>query len=166
VPLKPQKSVGRKVGTTLAKSSETADFRHFPLDDGDPYGKISDFGPRKTQQNQPSPSGPTKRLLWSRVQRIDKPVRLQVLRTLEIRTGSKNKPAFTLLGGCQVDRFLKMVDCRREPNFTSRAPIAKVSNSHQPPMACAPGIATLQPRARAGDVDKDSGGPASSLGSR
>jgi hypothetical protein len=39
MPLKPLKSVGRNVGTKLTRSSETAHFRQFLLDDGDPLRK-------------------------------------------------------------------------------------------------------------------------------
>lgn len=39
MPQELRKSVGRKVGTAFTKSSEMARFRHFPLDDGDPYGR-------------------------------------------------------------------------------------------------------------------------------
>jgi hypothetical protein len=42
MPQELRKSVGRKVGTAFTKSSEMARFRHFPLDDGDPYGNPND----------------------------------------------------------------------------------------------------------------------------
>jgi hypothetical protein len=38
MPPEPLKSVGRNVDANLPRSSETAQFRHSSLDDGDPYG--------------------------------------------------------------------------------------------------------------------------------
>ena len=42
MPQQLQISVGRNVGCDLLTSSEIAQFRRFPLDDGDPYGSEND----------------------------------------------------------------------------------------------------------------------------
>lgn len=51
MPPEPLKSVGRNVGANLPRSAKTAQFRHFPLDDGDPYGS-------RTVGSGPLPAGP------------------------------------------------------------------------------------------------------------